>query len=124
MKRTSILITVLCLLGLTFTQFAQAQKPAMVNVTGNWDVTVKKPTGNVMEKWTVKQTGDKVTGTVKDAAGEHPFDGEMVDKVFFRVSAKSADGEQLIRATADKDSMDGSITIGRAEFLWAAKRAK
>jgi hypothetical protein len=122
MKRTPILLTVLCFFAVLFAQLAVAQKA--VNVTGNWDVTVKLPTGNVTEKWTVRQTGDKVTGTVKDAQGERPVEGAMVDKFFFRVTVKAADTDHLIRATAEEDSMDGSITIGRKEYLWSAKRAK
>ena len=52
------------------------------------------------------------------------MDGEMVPPgYFFRVSVKFPDGDHLIRATADKGSMDGSITIGRGEHLWSAKRA-
>jgi hypothetical protein len=122
MKRFSILLMGLCLFAVTFAQLAMAQKA--VNVTGNWDVTVKLPAGNVTEKWTVRQTGEKVTGTVKDAQGERPVEGALVDKIFFRVSVKVADSEQLIRATADENSMDGSITIGRKEYLWSARRSK
>ena len=122
MKRIPILLTVLCFGVLMFAQHAVAQKP--VNVSGNWDVITRMPTGNVTEKWTIHQDGDKITGTVKGAQGDATVEGAMVDKIFFRVSVKAPDAESLIRATADKDSMDGSVTIGRAEYLWSAKRAK
>jgi hypothetical protein len=120
--KAPILLIVLCLALITFAQVTTAQKP--VNVTGNWDVTIKMPNGNVTEKWTIRQVGTKVTGTVKTAGGESPVTGEMVSGVFLRVSFKEGDIEHLIRATAEKDAMDGSITIGRSEYLWAAKRTK
>jgi len=122
MKRTPILLTALCLFAITFAQLALAQKP--VNVTGNWDVSIRMPTGDVTEKWTIRQNGDKITGTAKSSQGELPVSGDMVSGVFFRVAVKAADMEHLIRATAEKDAMDGSITIGRAEYLWFAKRSQ
>lgn len=122
MKRTAILRTVICLFAVTFAQLASAQKP--VNVTGNWDVTTRMPTGNVTEKWTIRQNGVKVTGTVKSSQGELPVSGEMVSGVFLRAAVKAADMEHLVRATAEKDAMDGSIKIGRGEYLWFAKRSQ
>ena len=120
--KAPILLIVLCLSLMTFAQVTTAQKP--VNVTGNWDVTVKMPSGNATEKWTVRQVGNKVTGTVKSAGAESSLTGEMVSGVFLRVSFKAGDVEHLIRATAEKDDMDGSITIGRSEYLWSAKRTQ
>ena len=144
MKRTAILLTVLsfCAVSVVAAQQggtaapkAAAPKPAAKSgtavparptVSGSWDVTTRMPSGAVKEKWTVKQDGDKISGTVKTADGqEYPIDGEMVPPgYFFRVSVKFPDGEHLVRATADKDAMDGSITIGRAEHLWSATKSK
>jgi hypothetical protein len=120
--KTPILLFVFSLVLMTFVQIGSAQKP--VNVAGNWDVTIKMPKGNANEKWTLRQAGTKVTGTVKTASGESPVAGEMVSGVFLRVSFKEGEVEHLIRATAEKDSMDGSITIGRSEYLWSAKRTQ
>ena len=119
MKKAPILLMALCVVAMT--QPALAQRP--VNVTGNWVVTVRMPSGNVTEDWTVRQVGNKVTGTVKSAQGERPVTGEMVSGVFLRASFKEGEVEHLIRATAEKDSMDGSITIGRSEYIWSAKRS-
>lgn len=122
MKKTPILLMALCFVAMTFAQPALAQKP--VNVTGNWVVTVRMPNGNVTEKWIVRQVGNNVTGTVKSPQGDLPVKGEMVSGVFLRASFKDGEVEHLIRATAEKDSMDGSITIGRSEYLWSAKRSQ
>src|SRR3989442_11791174 len=61
--KTPILLIVFGGVLMTFAQIASAQKP--VNIAGNWDVTVKMPNGNVNEKWTLRQTGTKVSGTAK-----------------------------------------------------------
>ncbi len=122
MNKAPILLMALGFVVVTFAQLALAQKP--VNVTGNWDVTVRMPNGNVTEKWTVRQVGNKLTGTVKSAGSELPVTGERVSGVFLRASFKEGEVEHLIRATAEKDSMDGSITIGRSEYLWSAKRSQ
>jgi len=125
MKRTAILLTVLCFFAATFARPASPQKEKTFNVAGNWDVTVRLPSGHVAEKWTVKQAGDKITGTVKGPDGDQTVAGEIVTKIFFRVSEKSGDTVKLIRATInDNNSMDGSITIGTDEHLWSATRSK
>jgi hypothetical protein len=131
MKRTAILLTVLCFFAVTFAHLAVAQQKSgpvekAFNVAGNWDVTVRMPTGKVMEKWTIKQVGDKITATSKGPDGaDMPVTGEIVTRIFFRVSQKASDTERLIRATInDNNSMDGSVTIGTAEHLWSATRSK
>ena len=123
MKRTVILLTVLCFFAATFARPALPQKE--FNVAGNWDVTLRLPTGHVAEKWTVQQVGDKITGTVKGPDGDQTFAGEIVTRIFFRVTEKQGDTVKLIRATINDDnSMDGSITIGKNESLWSATRSK
>lgn len=121
-KKAPIVLTALCLLAVTFAQLAVAQKP--VAVAGNWVVTVRMPNGNVTQQWTLRQTGNNVSGTVKSPKGDLAIKGEMVSGVFLRASFKEGDVEHLIRATADKDAMDGSVTIGRSEYLWSAKRSQ
>jgi len=121
-KKAAIVVTALCLLAVALGQIAMAQKT--VAVSGNWVVTVRTPNGTVTQQWTLRQTGNNVSGTVKTPKGDLPVKGEMVSGVFLRVSFKEGDVEHLIRATAEKDAMDGSVTIGRSEYLWAAKRSQ
>jgi hypothetical protein len=80
-----------------------------------------------MEKWTVKQAGDKVSGTAKGPDGEAPIVGEIVTGGrFFRVQVQNGNVLKLIRASVSDDgnSMDGSCTIGTDEILWSATRSK
>src|SRR5205807_1898076 len=121
-KKAPIPLIAFCFLAMIFAEVALAQKP--VAVAGNWVVTVKMPNGNVTQQWTLRQTGNNVNGTVKTPKGDVAIKGEVVSGVFLRVSFKDGDVEHLVRATADKESMDGSVTIGRAEYLWSAKRSQ
>jgi hypothetical protein len=123
MKRAAIIaLAVLCCSVMAFAQGATSKK--LPSVAGNWDVTVKLPGANQSEQWTIQQTGDKVTGTAKGSRGELKFEGTIDDVGFFRVDMKDGDTVIKVRATLDVNDLDGSITIGKDEHLWAAKRKK
>jgi hypothetical protein len=116
-------IPVLLLLACALTPgvFAADQKPA--NVAGDWNITIRMPTGPVSEQWTIQQKGTAVTGTAKTQHGELPFSG-TIDGEFFRVAVKDGDKEYKVRATVDGAAMDGSVTVGVGDaHLWFAKRA-
>ena len=124
MKRTSVLLMVLCFFAVVFAQQAIAQK--VPDLAGNWSSVTKYPDKNVNEQWTIKQQGDKVTGTVKGDHGEMPFAGSIDNVGFFRVDVKDGDMVYKVRATLDDKTkdLDGSILIGAHEHVWAAKMAK
>jgi hypothetical protein len=123
MKRAAILLGVLCFFVATFAQVASSQKAP--SAVGKWSVTTRMPDGNVTEEWTVSQKGDKVMGTVKTASGVLQMEGTLDNVGFFRVDVKDGDKSYKVRATMDKDSMDGSITTGVGkEYLWQAKKIK
>jgi hypothetical protein len=100
--------------------FAADQKPA--NVTGEWDITVRMPSGPVSEHWIIQQKGTSVTAAAKTAHGELPVEG-TIQGAFFRVTVKDGAKEYKVRATVDGAAMDGSITMGVGDsHLWFAKR--
>lgn len=111
----------LCVLTLLVTQAASAQKNS--NVAGSWTTVTKMPDRNITEQWSIQQTGDMVMGTIKSEQGELPFMGTIDDAGFMRVDFKAGEVVYKIRATLDNDSMDGSITIGKKEYIWTAKRS-
>ena len=76
-----------------------------------------------MEKWSFQQEGGKVTGTAKGDRGELAVTGTF-ESAFLRVDEKDGDMLYKVRATYDSDSLDGSITMGKNEYLWSAKRVK
>lgn len=121
MKKAAMALGLLCFLVVMFPQRGSAQDVAKVG--GTWDVTVRMPDSNVSEKWMLQQEGGKVTGTSKGPHGDLPLTG-TVDNVFLRVDVKDGDMTYKVRATVDADSLDGSITMGKNEYLWSAKRNK
>ena len=111
---------VLFLVAVLAVQQASAQKIA--NVAGTWVAVTKMPDRNINEQWTIQQSGDKLTGTVKSDHGELSFTGTIDDVGFFRVDIKDGDMLYKVRATLDNDSLDGSITMGNKEHIWSAKK--
>ena len=121
MKRALVLSAVLSFFAVLGGQ-ASAQKIA--NLAGSWAAITRMPDRNINEQWTIQQTGDKLTGTVKSDHGEIPFAGTIDDAGFIRVDVMAGDMMYKVRATLDNDSMDGSITIGNKEYIWSAKRSQ
>jgi len=122
MRRTAIHIATLCLLVALFAQVTSAQKFA--NVAGKWDVTVRMPDKTVMEQWTIQQDkAGNVTATVNSGGSQVNVKGE-VNNVLVRFDYKVGELEHKIRATVDGNEMDGSVTMGKKEYVWSAKRAK
>jgi len=124
MKRTSVLLMVLCFFAVVFAQQATAQK--LPNLSGNWTAVTRMPDKNINEQWTIKQDGDKITGTVKGDHGPMTFAGTIDNVGFFRVDVKDGDMTYKVRATLDEKTkdMDGSILIGAHEHVWGAKMVK
>jgi len=122
MKRTAINFAILCFFVVSVAQAASAQQVA--KIAGKWDVTIRMPDHNVSEQWTMQQDrSGNVTATVKGSGGEQKVTGE-VNNVLLRFDYKVGDADYKIRATVDGDTMDGSVTIGKKEYIWSAKKSK
>ena len=120
-KKYRAILWLLCGLILLVSQAASAQKKA--NVTGSWTAVTKMSDRNITEQWSIQQSGEMVTGTIKSEQGELPFMGTIDDAGFMRVDFKAGEIVYKVRATLDNDSMDGSITIGKKEYIWTAKKS-
>ncbi len=121
MRITIALLLLACLAPPSGLFAADQQKPA--NVAGDWDITVRMPSGPVTEHWTIQQKGTGVTATAKTPHGELPVAGTIQGE-FFRVTVKDGAKEYKVRATVDGASMDGSVTMGVGDaHLWFAKRS-
>jgi hypothetical protein len=122
-------LTVVCLLALSFAPAAFAQKiEQQADFSGTWQVTVRMRGKTITEQWTLKQTGDKITGTIKGPNGELPVTGE-VNLMVLRATYKVGDVPHRVGATLYENEMDGSVVLENADrakqqqFLWSAKRA-
>jgi hypothetical protein len=115
-------LAALCVLAVSFAHVASAQEIA--NIAGKWDVTVRIAGQNVSEQWTIQQDGGDFKATIKGPNGELKVTGE-VNSIAFRSDFKDSGGmDNKVRASVFGDVMNGSITIGKKEYLWSAKRSK
>jgi hypothetical protein len=123
MKSVGILLSALLICGLA--PIAYSQKDKAPSVSGVWAVTIRMPDTSQTETWTLKQLGEKVTGTSKGGSADGTISGSFDKAGYLRVDQKVGDTTYKVRATMDADSMDGSITVAVAkEYLWQAKRTK
>ena len=121
MKSKLVLCAVLCFFAVLGAGQTSAQKIA--NIAGSWAAITRMPDRNINEQWTIQQTGDKLSGTVKGDHGEIPFAGDIDDAGFVRIHVMAGDMIYKVRATLDNDAMDGSITTGNKEYIWSAKKS-
>jgi hypothetical protein len=119
MKKNALLAGLFCILAVALAVSAQGTQ----QITGTWDVTINNPERMINEQWIVQQDGEKLTGKVKNVRGELPLEGTL-EGTTLRVQVTNGDMQYVIHATVTGDSMDGTIKMGKNEFLWRAKRAK
>jgi len=105
-----------------------ADKPAAVDVTGVWDITVETPNGAIENVGTLKQEGEKLTGTMASQMGEIALEGTVVGDEIKYVINIDMQGQQMAIAFAGK--VDGDKMAGIFEFggmgsaAWSAKKRK
>ncbi len=103
---------------------AMAQSP---NVTGDWDVTFNTPQGPLTGKFSFKQEGEKLAGTIKTQFGEAPLEGAVMGKeIKFKYTVKVQDQDFTISliGAIDGDSVKGGFDFGgTVQGDWNAKRA-
>jgi hypothetical protein len=123
MKR---LVCVLCALACAavLAVIAMAQG---TNVTGDWDVTFTTPQGPLTGKFSFKQEGEKLTGTIKTQFGDAPLEGAVKGKeIKFKYTVKVQDQDYTITLSGavDGDSVKGGFDFGgTVQGDWNAKRA-
>ena len=85
------------------------------NVTGDWDVTFNTPQGPITGKFSFKQEGEKLTGTIKTQFGEAPLEGAVKGKeIKFKYTVKVQDQDSTISLSGavDGDSVKGDFDFG------------
>src|SRR5262245_13559096 len=122
MKRPACVLSALaCAIILAVSVMAQG-----ANVTGDWDVTFNTPQGPITGKFSFKQEGEKLTGTIKTQFGEAPLEGSVKGKeIKFKYTVKVQDQEFPISLSGavDGDSVKGDFDFGgTVQGDWNAKR--
>jgi hypothetical protein len=103
-------------------------KPADVNVTGVWDMSVETPNGTIENVATLKQEGEKLTGTLSSQMGEIAMEGTVVGNEIKWVLNIDMGGQQVAIAFAGKvegETMAGVFEMGgMGTAAWNAKKRK
>lgn len=88
---------------------------AQSNVAGAWDLNIVGPEGPVNATATLKQDGEKVTGSIESQAGSAELTGTMKGKTLnMAFTIQSPQGPLDIKVTGEVDgaAMKGTIDLG------------
>lgn len=130
MKR---LVLLACALMLATPVLALAQdapkpetKPAALDITGAWDMSIDTPQGQMTLTVTFKQEGEKVTGTQASPMGEVPLEGTLVGnelKYTITIDMQGQAATVSFGAKIEGDSMTGVYEFaGMGSGAWTAKK--
>jgi len=108
---------------------AKPEAPAeKVDVTGVWDMTVETPNGPIQNVGTLKQEGEKLTGTMASQMGEVALEGTVVGNEIKWILNIDMGGQQMSIAFAGKvegDKMTGLFEFsGMGSLAWSAVKRK
>jgi hypothetical protein len=102
-----------------------AQTP-VIDVTGDWQITVNSPMGARTTPLSLKQDGEKVSGSFKSAAGELPVTGTLVDnelKLAFTLNVQGNPIDISLDGKVAGESITGMAQFGGfGEGEFTAKR--
>jgi hypothetical protein len=107
---------------------AVAAAAARVNakVSGSWNVTVHSTVDGLLnQQWTLQQTGGKISGSIKNQTGELPLEGTIAGAVLNATVTDGAMKYQVVGTVSDDNAgIDGTIRMGKHEYLLSGKRAQ
>ena len=96
------------------------------DVSGAWACTVDSPQGQLDVTLTLKQDGDKVTGTLSSQMGDAPVTGTVKGSdIEFTMSMDAGGGNMVLKynAKVDGDKISGSINIeGQGEIKFSGTK--
>jgi hypothetical protein len=103
-----------------------AAEPA--KVAGKWNVTLELPSITGHPVVTLKQDGEKLTGTYEGRYGESLLTGTIKEKdITFTVTfvAEGMQTQGVFAGKVDGDTMGGDVSFeGAGDGTWSAVRAK
>jgi hypothetical protein len=95
--------------------FVSVNAYAQGGVAGAWDLSITGPEGPVNATATLKQDGEKVTGSIESQAGTAELTGTMKGKTLnmaFTVQTPNGPLDVKVNGDVDGASMKGTIDIG------------
>jgi hypothetical protein len=97
-------------------------------VAGKWNVTLELPSITGHPVITLKQDGEKLTGTYEGRYGESPLTGTVKEKEITFTVTLVAEGTQtqgVFAGKVDGDTMGGEVSFeGAGDGTWSAVRAR
>lgn len=97
-------------------------------VAGKWNVTLELPSITGHPVLTLKQDGEKLTGTYEGRYGVSALTGTVKEKeISFTVTfvAEGMQTQGVFQGTVDGDTMGGDVSFeGAGDGTWSAVRAK
>jgi hypothetical protein len=99
---------------------------AQAGVAGTWKLTFQTDQGAVDADMTLKQDGQKVTGSLISPQGEAPIDGTFTDGKLVLSMSVDAGGQALVitfNGALEKDTLKGDVDFGGfGSAQWSATR--
>jgi hypothetical protein len=101
---------------------------SLTDVSGQWDVVVTMPQGQLPLSATLKQDGQQVTGTIKSPLGDVPVVGTMAGSTLkLEFKAATPQGEMAVSMTGElgPNGLTGKTAVaGLGETDWVGKRVR
>ncbi len=107
---------------------AAAQNAQKIDITGQWEMTVESPGGQMVVTADYKQDGETLTGKHVSEMGEAPLKGTVKGADIEYTVTLDMGGQQMAivhKAKVDGDTIKGSADIeGMGAITFTAKRKK
>jgi hypothetical protein len=98
---------------------------AQTDVSGAWDLTINGPQGTITAGMTMKQAGEKVTGTLNGPQGDVDVAGSMSGstlKLSFSVNTPQGNIDITMTGEVTGGEMKGMLDFGMGQADFTGKR--
>lgn len=98
---------------------------AQNSIAGAWDLTINGPEGAITASATLKQDGEKVTGTIESPQGTAELAGTYKGKVLnmtFTIAGPNGNLDIKVNGEVDGATMKGIIDFGMGMADFTAKK--
>jgi hypothetical protein len=126
----TVVLSVMTAASIAVASAQTPSKPAPVNITGKWTVSLELESITATPTVEFKQDGEKLTGTYTGRYGSFPFQGKIKDRALEFVVKMNAEGMDVQMAFSGEVSADAQVIKGRVTLAemgdgtWTAIRAK
>ena len=122
--RKGMRVPIVCVFAICLASTTLVAEPA--KVAGQWNFTVELEMGTGHPVVTLKQDGEKLTGTYDGRYGQSPLEGTVKEKkIEFTVTmvAEGVSVAGVFSGTVDGETMSGTVEFDQAgEGTWSARR--